>query len=152
MNMLRMRALGSVLAGAADPKVRFPLGREPGLPDDGEIIVGVRAHQLRIAREGEPGVQVVVDLVEHLGRSNFVVCTPLSEGLLVNHRALVFESDANVSVEPKRKLTLTADPASLVFFNPTDGQALRPKERASPRSDVGAATAARGAIHKVESQ
>jgi len=79
-------------------------------------MVGARPHHLRIARAGEPGIQVTVDLVEHLGRSNFFVCTPASDGMVESGRAIVFESDAEMRIGSGERLTITADPAFLVFF------------------------------------
>jgi multiple sugar transport system ATP-binding protein len=124
MNLFRMRASGPVLTGVKDAQVTLPLGTGRGLSDDREVVVGVRAHHLRVARQGERGIPVTVDLVEHLGRSNFVVCTPLLDGLVLDGRAIVFESETEVTFAPGGRLTLTADPTSLVFFNASDGTAL----------------------------
>src|SRR5262249_38548457 len=130
MNMFRMRASGSLLASVQDAQVTLPFGADRRLSDDGEIIVGVRAHHLRVARQGERGIPVTVDLVEHLGRSTCVARTPLSNGLVLDGRAIVFESETELAFSPGGRLTLTADPASLVLFNASDGTALEGVEMA----------------------
>jgi ABC-type sugar transport system ATPase subunit len=146
MNMLQMHLAGPTLAVAADGRTSLPLASNLGLPDNTEVVVGVRPHHLRIAREGEPGIPVTVDLVEHLGRSNFFVCTPLSDGVLAGHRAVVFEADAETRIEPSRRLVLTADPAFLALFRASDGMALRVSKAGTTSG------AARSPLQRVESR
>jgi ABC-type sugar transport system ATPase subunit len=149
MNMLRMRVVGTALVSDADPNIRFPLGVGLKLPASEPIIVGIRPHHLRLAGNGEPGIHVVVDLIEHLGRSNFAICTPLSEGLMADRRALVFEADTRLRIEPGMKLVLTSDLASLVLFRASDGKALRVGSTTGNRADAGEASGFRPALRGV---
>jgi ABC-type sugar transport system ATPase subunit len=146
MNMFRMRVTGTALIGTADPETRLPLGAGLGPLANEEIIVGVRPHHLRLARPGEPGIHAIVDLVEHLGRSNFLVCTPSSEGVLEGGRAIVFESDADVGIQPGESLTLTADPSFLVLFRARDGTALPMGEQAASAQRPAGRASAREAL------
>ena len=75
-----------------------------------------------------------------------MVCTPLSDGLVLDDRALVFESDTEMQFEPGRKLTLTSDPAFLVLFKASDGTALRIGEQGGENE-----RAAAGALQRVGS-
>jgi ABC-type sugar transport system ATPase subunit len=130
MNMLRMRASGTALT-AAGGKIRFPIGAGVKLPM-GDVIMGVRPHHLRIAMRGAQGIPVTVDLVEHLGRSNFVVCTPTVEDVLSDQRTLVLEADTQQRLEPGMALVLAPDLASVVYFDATNEQLLRATSPTEP--------------------
>jgi multiple sugar transport system ATP-binding protein len=123
MNLLRLRA-GGVALTAADGKIRFPVGAGVKLPA-GDVVMGVRPHHLRLAIREAQGIPVTVDLIEHLGRSNFVVCTPKVEGVLSDQRTLVFEADPQQRLEPGMALVLAPDLASVVYFDAANGQLLR---------------------------
>ena len=89
--------------------------------------------------------------MEHLGRSNFVVCTPLSDGLLFEGKAIVFESETQVEFAPGGRFTLTADPASLVLFKASDGTALE-GDLDMGRKTVAPVTSTQGNLQRTGSQ
>ncbi|MCL4188464.1 MAG: ABC transporter ATP-binding protein [Rhodobacteraceae bacterium] len=123
MNLLAMVAGPDGLAAAGAPAAAVlaaPAGLVPG-----PVEVGIRPHHLRPAGPGTRGLAVRVELVEHLGRSNFLVCTPVdAPGLLAAGRALVAEVAADVAPEPGSALVLDAAPRDMALFDPASGQAI----------------------------
>jgi ABC-type sugar transport system ATPase subunit len=138
MNIFRMRAQGGCFVAADDPAVRLPLPYGWHEAPGRDVLVGVRPHHLRTADEREPGIPVEVRLVEHLGRSNFVVCTPASSaGWLHQQDTIQFETDAGLAPAPSTRLDLTAEAAKITVFDAETGMAL-PHEPEPQRRAVAA--------------
>jgi ABC-type sugar transport system ATPase subunit len=151
MNLLRMRLAGGCLAGTGGHQSRLEAAPGWRLPDDSEVIVGVRPHQWLIARDREAGIPVTVELVEHLGRSDFAVCMPAEHGLLVGQRGLIFETDTECGIAPGDRLVLRANPTALVFFRPSDSTSIAAAEHASEPAEAGPSSAA-GQLSEMESR
>jgi len=127
MNLLDMVAGPGGLAAAGAPG--RPLLPAPGWLPPGPVTVGIRPHHLTPAAAGQGGLPVRVELVEHLGRSNFLVCAPQgAPGLLPPGRALVAEVAAGLAPAPGSALALAAAPGDYLLFDPESGRALAPPE------------------------
>ena len=95
-----------------------------GVADGQPLIVGARPHELCFTDAGPDRLPVQVGLVEHLGRSNFVVCSPRGVGLLESGDAIQVETEPHVFPLVDSDAHLGFDIPALKFFN-VDGVALR---------------------------
>lgn len=124
MTLLPMRLAGDRLVTADGSGASLPAPPLANAPASGEVLVGLRAHHLAIAADGQPGLPVTVSFTEHLGRHNIVVCSPVSGSALVEGEAVQLETEADVAVRTGERLVLTADPAHLHLFDPRTGMRL----------------------------
>jgi ABC-type sugar transport system ATPase subunit len=124
MNLFRMDAQDGWLSAAGRPDVRLPLPVEWRFASERQVLIGVRPHQLYVVGGNKPGIPVEVNFVEHLGRSTFVVCSPVPPAeYLFEQNAIQLEADAEIRVVPGERLRLSADPKSMRAFS-TDGRRL----------------------------
>jgi sn-glycerol 3-phosphate transport system ATP-binding protein len=100
-----------------------------GHPD---VVVGIRPECLRIASEGEPGIQVTVDFHEPLGSHALVHCVVghASVGVIEDSSAgIVVQAGSSISPRPGERLTVTADPKDIYLFDVASGTALAEDQR-----------------------
>jgi sn-glycerol 3-phosphate transport system ATP-binding protein len=100
-----------------------------GHPD---VVVGLRPESLRIAPEGDPGIQVTVDFHEPLGSHALVHCVVGHAPVGViedNSAAVVVQAGSNIKPRPGERLTVTADPKDIYLFDVGTGAALAEDQR-----------------------
>jgi multiple sugar transport system ATP-binding protein len=88
------------------------------------LLIGARPHELRFAEPGPGTIPVEVGLVEHLGRSNFVVCTPRNPGILETGDAIHVETEPHVFLPVGSAAHVAFDETALKLFDAA-GLALR---------------------------
>jgi multiple sugar transport system ATP-binding protein len=126
MNLFRMKRDRIWLRGIDQAGACLPMPEDIELPDNSEVLAGVRPHDLHIVDTSTPGIPVVVALIEHLGRNNYIVCeSHAGTAYLHEQKAIQVETPAGVVYSAGERLMLTASPASIRLFT-ADGQAIQP--------------------------
>jgi multiple sugar transport system ATP-binding protein len=155
-------SMNLVEAAVADGTVSFagfdvptPAHAELDAYDGRTVILGVRPTDLEDAAragEGSPVLEAVPDVVEELGTEIHVLFTIDAPPVVTEDTAAVFEEeegaiaplgdgraiftaslDPRAKVRPREPIRLTLDPASLHFFDPETGLAIRrPAPEESP--------------------
>ena len=123
MNMFRATyAAGRLsLAGGA---ATIPVAGLAGVRDGQAVLVGARPHELHFGPAGPERIPIKVSFVEHLGRSNFVVCTPRERSVLEAGDAIQVETEPHVFMPVESEAHVGFNPATLRIFG-ADGTALR---------------------------
>ncbi len=124
MNLLSLFVAKDCLVGGNGQSVRLPRPSSANLTDGTMILAGVRPHHFKIAPAGVTGIAVEVELVEHLGRSDFAVCRPRVEGLFESQRTIVVELETGSGISAGASLELTVDRECITCFNARSGAAI----------------------------
>ncbi|HET7715288.1 MAG TPA: ABC transporter ATP-binding protein [Bauldia sp.] len=117
MNIFRATFAGGqvVLAGAG---VAIEVPGLTGVSDGAPVLVGARPHELFFADAGPGRLTVQVGLVEHLGRSNFVVCAPEGGPACIDSGDTIqVETEPGRSPELGTAAHVGFDVAALKFFD-----------------------------------
>ena len=120
MSVFRMQRQGDLLRAIDHPDASLPVPSAAQLSEGSPVLAGVRAHDLRLsAGASSPGIPVEVSLTEHLGRNNYVVCTPRgsAEYLYDEAETIQVETPPGVFYDPGTELTVTAEPDSIRVFS-----------------------------------
>ncbi|MBI00888.1 MAG: hypothetical protein CL783_00190 [Chloroflexi bacterium] len=118
MNIFRMKT-NDIWFTTSDPTVRLPRRQEThSAKVQQDVLVGIRPHHFHVVHENDPGISIEVNLVEHLGRSNFVICSPLtSDSFLFEQENIQLETEAAINYEPGAQLRISADPEKITVFD-----------------------------------
>lgn len=124
MNVFRMQRDGAVLRAVGDPSSTLALP-DPAMAVDGEILVGVRPHELRVETDSAgDGLRASVSLTEHFGRHNCVICRCLANPSFVwEHQTIQAETPTSRSFSVGDSVRLAADPSAIRLFR-LDGEAI----------------------------
>lgn len=111
MNFLRGKTEGGAFVGDG-----FRMALDGARPPDGrEIVLGIRAEQIRFADSGLPAR---VQVVEPLGANALVT-------VLVGGKPVKVEAPVNTAVRPDQDVHLAFDAANIRWMDATTGAALR---------------------------
>jgi multiple sugar transport system ATP-binding protein len=118
MNLLPARAFGpdAVVLGEAGQRVEA--GRPVGLGEGAAMTLGIRPEHLALAKEGEPGLAITVDLVERLGGESYLY------GSAAALPQITLRLDGQTAYQRGDSVALRFPPNHLHLFDET-GQVLR---------------------------
>jgi multiple sugar transport system ATP-binding protein len=116
MNLLNadLHADGVHLGGAV-----VPVTPETRSRVNGDITVGLRPEDWRVAEPGQPGLTTDVLLIEELGSDAYMYGSVDDKG---EPREIVVKLDRDVRFDKGEKVQLTADPGKMHVFNKTGGE------------------------------
>jgi ABC-type sugar transport system ATPase subunit len=118
MNIFRVNAGDGWLHPGGRPDLRLPAPVELSVASERHLLIGIRPHQFLMVGADDPGIPVEVTFVERLGRSTFVVCSPLPPAeYLFEQDAIQLEVDDEVKVAPGDRLRLSAAATSMRIFD-----------------------------------
>lgn len=118
MNMLpgTLSGQGQHPALALDDGTLVPLaGIDPGAAPGSRVVLGVRPEHLSLSRDGAPGFEIDIDVIEPTG----------SDTLLIGKVAglpVTCEADGRPAVRSGDRVALQMDPAHLHFFDEDSGR------------------------------
>jgi hypothetical protein len=89
------------------------------------VLIGARPHEVSFVDGGPGRLPVRANLTEHLGRNNFVICSPrMGTGCLESGDAIQVETPAGIAVPAGAETFLAFDVGALKVFD-MDGVALK---------------------------
>jgi multiple sugar transport system ATP-binding protein len=124
MNMFRASYADGMLILAGGGEISFAVPSLCGLTNGAPVLIGARPHEVFFAEGGAGRLPVRVNLTEHLGRSNFVVCTPqMGAACLESGDAIQVETEPGIMLPPGTETFLEFDMTALKLFD-ANGRAL----------------------------
>ncbi|WP_216896818.1 ABC transporter ATP-binding protein [Nocardia alni] len=111
------------LGGHALPVPRSVTDANALTGTDGNVVVGIRPEHFEFGDNGS-GIGMEVDVVEELGSDAYVYGRAVAENSSGTGDAIVARADWRNPPAKGQKLSLTADPENIYFFEPGDGKRL----------------------------
>ena len=138
MNLFRAHYIDGALVLDGKRPVPLAVADLPGLASGDPVLIGARPHELSLAEAGAGRLPIRVSFTEHLGRSNFVVCTPDGGAdCLEEANAVQVETEPGTVIPEGREAFLAFDVAALKLFD-AGGRAIhcRPHQTAPSLSPI----------------
>jgi len=125
MNLIDVRRAGDALVTAGGTRW-IHLG---AVPDQQELVLGLRPEAMMVAPQGSPGLPAEVAVLERLGGETLVGCRVLDaagerDTAMIHHDLCYVRVQGRAPVRIGDRLTLTYDPAATVWFDPVSRRRL----------------------------